>query len=203
MYVVGLDEAGRGPLIGPVVAAAVILSPEFPVEGLDDSKKLSPKARLQAYEIIQAQALSVGVGWATAQEIDALNILQASFLAMHRALGNLSVAPAELSTLLIDGHLIPPIFNKDPAYEKALKKAIIGGDALEACISAASIVAKVTRDRYMDDLSHKHPLYRLDKHKGYPTPEHLQILKQQGLSPALMSEYRFTFKPIQEYHKRG
>lgn len=177
----GVDEAGRGPLFGDVVAAAVILDPNNPIEGLGDSKKLTEKVREKLYKKIYQQAISVGVGRANAAEIDQLNILQASMLAMQRAVENLSVTP---DLALIDGNRCPEL--------SCLSEAIIKGDAKEACIGAASIIAKVTRDREMLEWHNQYPHYGLNKHKGYPTQAHIQALKEHGVSP----QHRQSFAPV-------
>ena len=177
----GVDEAGRGPLFGDVVAAAVILDPNNPIEGLGDSKKLIEKVREKLYKKIHQQAISVGVGRASAAEIDQLNILQASMLAMQRAVENLSVTP---DLALIDGNRCPEL--------SCLSEAIIKGDAKEACIGAASIIAKVTRDREMLEWHNQYPHYGLNKHKGYPTQAHIQALEEHGVSP----QHRQSFAPV-------
>jgi ribonuclease HII len=177
----GVDEAGRGPLFGDVVAAAVILDPNNPIEGLGDSKKLTEKVREKLYKKIYQQAISVGVGRASAAEIDQLNILQASMLAMQRAVENLSVTPG---LALIDGNRCPEL--------SCLSEAIIKGDAKEACIGAASIIAKVTRDREMLEWHNQYPHYGLNKHKGYPTQAHIQALEEHGVSP----QHRQSFAPV-------
>ncbi len=177
----GVDEAGRGPLFGDVVAAAVILDPNNPIEGLGDSKKLTEKVREKLYKKIYQQAISVGVGRANAAEIDQLNILQASMLAMQRAVENLSVTP---NLALIDGNRCPEL--------SCLSEAIIKGDAKEACIGAASIIAKVTRDREMLEWHNQYPHYGLNKHKGYPTQAHIQALEEHGVSP----QHRQSFAPV-------
>ena len=177
----GVDEAGRGPLFGDVVAAAVILDPTAPIEGLGDSKKLTEKVRERLYDQIYARAISVGVGRASVEEIDQLNILQASMLAMQRAVELLSRQP---DLALIDGNRCPVL--------TCASEAIIKGDAKEISIGAASIVAKVTRDREMLEWHTLYPHYGLDKHKGYPTSAHLKALKQHGVSP----QHRRSFAPV-------
>ncbi|MCO4837427.1 MAG: ribonuclease HII [Oceanospirillaceae bacterium] len=177
----GVDEAGRGPLFGDVVAAAVILDPNNPIEGLGDSKKLTEKVREKLYKKIFLQAMSVGVGRASVEEIDHLNILHASMLAMQRAVENLSITP---DLALIDGNRCPKL--------SCLSEAIIKGDAKEACIGAASIIAKVTRDREMLEWHSKFPHYGLNKHKGYPTQAHIQALEEHGVSP----HHRQSFAPV-------
>jgi ribonuclease HII len=177
----GVDEAGRGPLFGDVVAAAVILDPNKPIAGLGDSKALTAKTRERLYQQIMQDALSVAVGRASVAEIDTLNILHASMLAMQRAVLALSVMP-ELA--LIDGNRCPQL--------PCASEAIVKGDAKEKCIGAASIIAKVTRDREMLEWHQKYPHYGLDKHKGYPTKAHMQALEEHGVSP----EHRRSFAPV-------
>jgi ribonuclease HII len=178
---VGVDEVGRGPLVGNVVAAAVAL-PESTTLALTDSKKLSSKKREQLFVGIQEQALAWGIGEATPQEIDRLNILQATFLAMQRAVEAMNVP---VKKVWVDGHRCP---NWDYPSE-----AVINGDAKIATISAASILAKVTRDRQMQVLHQAYPQYGFDRHKGYPTQAHLQAIRQHGL---LDGQYRYSFKPV-------
>ncbi len=182
-YIVGLDEAGRGPLVGPVVAGAVILDPECPIQGLADSKKLSASKREALFELIHERALSVGVGFCSAQEIDAINILQASLLAMRRAYDCLTLQPHKA---LVDGNKLPLL--------PCAAEAIVRGDQTEPCISAASIVAKVTRDRYMLKLHERYPEYGFNQHQGYPTAAHLKALERLEI----ISEYRMTFGPVRE-----
>lgn len=179
--VAGTDEAGRGPLCGPVVAAAVILSPGLIPEGLNDSKKLTARRRELLFAEIMAAA-QVGVGLASATEIDDLNILRASHLAMERAVAALPVAPAHL---LVDGNLVPRGL-------VGRAEAIVKGDARSLSIAAASIIAKVTRDRIMVDLAQQHPGYGWEKNAGYPTRDHLEALKTLGVTP----HHRRSFKPI-------
>ena len=180
-WVAGVDEAGRGPLAGAVFAAAVILDPAQPIAGLNDSKKLSEKRREALFVEIQAKALAWSIAEASAAEIDAINILQASLLAMQRAVAGLSVAPSEV---WVDG-------NRAPKFA-CVARAIIGGDALEPCISAASILAKVARDRTLLDLHTRYPQYGFDRHKGYPTAEHMAALVAHGACP----EHRRSFAPV-------
>lgn len=179
--IAGVDEAGRGPLAGPVIAAAVILNPAYPIEGLNDSKKLTEKKREFLFQQIRQHALAWSVARATVKEIDEINILQASLLAMQRAVARLSIKP---NLILVDG-------NRCPLFE-CEAKAIIGGDALEASISAASIVAKVLRDRYMRLLDRHHPHYGFSQHKGYGTRDHLTALQTYGVSRV----HRLTFSPV-------
>jgi ribonuclease HII len=169
----GVDEAGRGPLAGPVFAAAVILDPERIPEGLNDSKKLTEKKREALFDEICRMALAYSVASASVEEIDRLNILQATFLAMGRAVEGLSVKP---QLVLIDGNAVPPQITL-PA------RAVVKGDALSATIAAASILAKVSRDRLMLELDQEYPQYYFWKHKGYGTALHYEMLEQHGISP--------------------
>lgn len=177
----GVDEAGRGPLAGPVVAAAVILDADRPVQGLADSKALSPGRREALYEEIQARALCCSVAEASVQEIDTLNILQATLLAMRRAVEGLRLVPA---LVLVDGNRLPPL--RIPA------EAVVKGDARIPTISAASILAKVTRDRALMRLHEQYPDYGFARHKGYPTPDHLRALAALGPT----TEHRLSFAPV-------
>ena len=177
--VCGIDEAGRGPLAGPVCAAAVILDPGYTIEGLNDSKKLSAKKRDLLYDEIRAHALAWGVAFADEGEIDRVNILQATFLAMPRAFADLGQTP---DAALVDG-------NRDPGLPCAETLCIVKGDARSASVAAASILAKVTRDRYMEDLALQYPGYLFEVHKGYPTKKHVEALRRLGPSPA----HRKTF----------
>lgn len=179
--VAGVDEVGRGPLAGAVVAAAVILDPSNPIAGLADSKKLTEKKREALFVLIQERALAVGVGRAQADEIDKLNILQASLVAMVRAVEQLTLVPTQV---LVDGNQRIDI----PQH----CEAIVGGDQLIEEISAASIIAKVLRDREMRRLALEFPQYGFDKHKGYPTAAHIAALKQHG--PCVL--HRRSFKPV-------
>ena len=178
----GVDEVGRGPLAGAVVAAAVILDPARPIAGLADSKKLSERRREKLYDEIAASALAWAVGRAEVEEIDRLNILQASLLAMRRAVAGLAIAP---TLALIDGNRVP----RDLACPA---QAIIGGDASQPSISAASIMAKVTRDREMVALHERYPDYGFDAHKGYPTRQHLTALAALGV----LGVHRRSFGPV-------
>ncbi len=184
-WIAGVDEVGRGPLAGPVVTAAVILDPERPIEGLRDSKKLAEKRREALAEEIRDKALAWAMGRADHHEIDQLNILQASLLAMKRAVEALAVRPSEV---LVDGNRLPTI--DIPA------RAIIGGDDSVAEISAASILAKVVRDREMSDYDLTYPGYGFARHKGYPTAQHMQALREQG--PCEI--HRMSFGPCQQSH---
>ncbi|MES9952936.1 MAG: ribonuclease HII [Candidatus Thiodiazotropha sp. 6PLUC2] len=177
----GVDEVGRGPLAGPVVAAAVILHPDRPIQGLADSKKLSEKRREALDIVIREQAYCWSLGRAEVEEIDKINILQASLLAMKRAVEGLSVVPHQA---LVDGKHLPVL--ACPA------EAVIGGDSSVAEISAASIIAKVARDREMVELDAQYPGYGLAKHKGYPTKQHLAGLDDHGVTPI----HRRSFGPV-------
>jgi len=179
--VAGVDEAGRGPLAGPVVAAAVILDDRAPIKGLADSKKLSARQRERLYDEIRAKALCCSVAQASVEEIDRLNILHATMLAMQRAVQGLRLKPAKV---LVDGNRLPPL--------DVLAEAIVSGDALVPAISAASILAKVTRDRLLHELHQSHPEYGFDRHKGYGTALHLQALQAHGPLP----EHRRSFAPV-------
>ena len=168
----GVDEAGRGPLAGPVCAAAVILPRGIVIEGLNDSKKLSEKRREALYDEIVRVAIACGVAFATVEEIEEKNILEATFLAMNRAIGKLSVKPA---LALIDG-------NRDKGIAVP-SRCVIGGDGKCADIAAASILAKVTRDRYMLEMAESYPQYGFEKHKGYGTAAHYAAIREYGPSP--------------------
>lgn len=182
--IAGVDEAGRGPLAGSVVAAAVILNPDECIQGLTDSKKLSEKKRIILEREIQQKALSWAVAEASVEEIDELNILHASMLAMRRAVLALNVMP---NLVQVDGNRKPDL----PDYRV---EAIIRGDLTHACISAASILAKQHRDRQMVELDALYPQYQLAKHKGYPTKLHRELLIEYGASPI----HRLSFKPVRE-----
>ncbi len=179
--IAGVDEAGRGPLAGPVVAAAVILDNSQPIAGLADSKVLTPARRERLHDEILAKALCYGVGMASVQEIDRLNILQATLLAMQRAVQRLRLLPARV---LVDGNQLPTLLM--PA------QAIVKGDARVPAISAASILAKVHRDRLCVELHLQHPAYGFDVHKGYPTEAHVRALQRHGPCP----EHRNSFAPV-------
>jgi len=181
--VAGVDEVGRGPLAGPVVAAAVILDPDKPIAGLQDSKKLSSKQRLHLSEMIKNQALAWATGWCTVAEIDELNILQASLLAMQRAVAELTPVP---DFVKVDGNRLPQF---DIAGE-----AIVQGDSKVAAISAASILAKVERDQELERLDKLYPGYGLAGHKGYPTRAHLTALGRLGVTDI----HRKSYKPVKE-----
>ncbi|MFZ8938628.1 MAG: ribonuclease HII [Burkholderiaceae bacterium] len=181
--IAGVDEAGRGPLAGPVVAAAVILDDERPIAGVDDSKRLSAKQRERLFDVIMGQALCVSIGQASAAEVDAINVLQATLLAMRRAVEGLRLAPIKV---LVDGNQLPRL--------PMLAEAVVGGDGRVACIAAASIVAKVTRDRLMTELDQTLPGYGFAQHKGYGTAQHMQALKRLGAS----AQHRRSFAPVVE-----
>ena len=170
--VCGIDEAGRGPLAGPVCAAAVILPLDCHIDGLNDSKKLTEKKREALFPLIQEKALACGIGWASAEEIDAINILQATFLAMKRAVEQLSVQPG---WALVDGNRMPPL---DVPGETVVK-----GDAQCASIAAASILAKVSRDRLLEEWDTLYPEYGFAKHKGYGTKAHYDAILRHGVLP--------------------
>lgn len=179
--IAGVDEAGRGPLAGPVVAAAVILDPEKPIDGLDDSKKLSAAKREGLYPLIQDRALAWSIIAIGVAEIDQFNILQATLLGMKKAIETLSPAP---SLALIDGNRAPQV--------SCAVKTLVGGDSLEPAISAASILAKVSRDRMMKKLHSEYPVYGFDRHKGYPTAHHLECLREHGPCEV----HRRSFAPV-------
>lgn len=168
--VCGVDEAGRGPLAGPVCAAAVILAPDTVIEGLDDSKKLSEKKRERLFSVITEKAISFSVAYGTIEEIESLNILEATFLAMNRAIDGLSVKP---DFALIDG-------NRAPKGIKIPCETIVKGDAKSMSVAAASVLAKVTRDRLMLYYDAEYPQYDFKKHKGYGTKEHTELIKKYG-----------------------
>lgn len=181
IIIAGVDEAGRGPLAGPVVAAAVILNPRRPIKGLADSKKLTEPQRNALFEQIRERALAWSVARARVTEIDTINILQATFLAMQRAVARLEVVP---NKVIVDGNLCPKFHCE--------ARAIIKGDDLEPAISAASIVAKVLRDRFMVMLDKKYPNYGFAKHKGYSTAEHMAALQRHGATRV----HRRSFEPV-------
>ena len=181
--IAGTDEVGRGPLVGPVVAAAVILPENYFLEGIDDSKKLTEKKREKYFDIINKDAIAVGIGIVDAKTIDEINILEASRLAMKKAIESLKIKP---EYILSDAMKLD---NQDIPYTD-----IIHGDALSESIAAASIIAKVTRDRMMYDLDKEHPEYGFAKHKGYPTKLHLENLEKYGV----LDNYRFSYKPVKK-----
>ena len=182
--IAGVDEAGRGPLAGPVAAAAVVLDPQKSISGLADSKTLSANRRTALADIIYERAQSVCIAYASVEEIDRLNILQATLLAMRRAIAGLAVTPA---SVLVDG-------NRSPGGPCPVQ-TVVGGDRRVAAISAASILAKVDRDRLMLDLHARHPDYGFDRHKGYPTQFHLDALARCGVLP----EHRRSFAPVRRF----
>lgn len=181
--IAGVDEAGRGPLAGPVVAAAVILDSDNPIDGLNDSKKLSEKKRLRLFSEIIEKALCWSICEASVEEIDRINILHASMLAMKRAVESLKPLP---QMVLVDG-------NRNPDIDIQCR-AIVGGDALEPAISAASILAKVSRDEKMLQYHYQYPLYGFDRHKGYPTKKHIEALRTFGPTDI----HRRSFSPVQQ-----
>lgn len=189
MWVCGVDEAGRGPLAGAVFAAAVILDPERPIDGLADSKKLTAARRESLAEAIRERALAWHVASASVEEIDRLNILQATFLAMQRAVAGLAVVPARA---LIDGNRVPRQF-------PVAAEAIVKGDATEPAISAASILAKTARDADLVALDTRYPDYGFARHKGYPTAEHLAAIERLGVLPI----HRRTFGPVRVLLQAG
>ncbi len=181
--IAGVDEAGRGPLCGPVVAGAVILPQNYVLEGLNDSKQLSEKKREQFYKILQKDAIAIGVGIVNSKRIDEINIYEASRQAMYEAISNLEVKPEYIlsDAMSLNDVDIP-------------SKPIIHGDALSLSIAAASVVAKITRDHIMYEMDKLYPNYHLAKHKGYPTKEHLALIKKYGV----FEEYRMSYKPVKE-----
>jgi ribonuclease HII len=181
--IAGVDEAGRGPLAGPVLAAAVILDDLNPIKGLADSKKLTALKRDKLYDEIRAKALCCSIAEASVEEIDALNILQATMLAMRRAVEGLRLKP---NKVLVDGNRLPVL--------DVLAEAIVKGDSKVQAISAASILAKVTRDRWCEQIDHEYPAYGFAKHKGYGTEAHMQALKTHGATPW----HRKSFAPVAE-----
>lgn len=184
--IAGVDEVGRGPLVGDVVTAAVILDPNQPISGLNDSKKLSEKRREALFDEICEKALCYHIGRASPAEINELNILHATMLAMQRAVAGLNLAP---KLVLVDGNR-SPVFSHNS--QSIVSHSIIKGDGLIASISAASIIAKVTRDREMDALDAAYPQYGFAKHKGYPTKAHFEAIAEHGV----FDQYRKSFKPV-------
>lgn len=184
--IAGVDEVGRGPLVGPVVAAAVILPKNYHLAGLTDSKKLSEKKRDLFFEIINKDAISVGVGIVDNKTIDEVNIYEATKIAMKQAINNLKIKPEHI---LIDAM---------PLELDIPTTSIIKGDALSLSIAAASVIAKVTRDNMMYELDKKYPEYKFAKHKGYPTKEHLEAIEKYGV----LDNYRFSYKPVTNAKKR-
>ena len=183
LLVAGVDEAGRGPLAGPVVAAAVILRDDLVIEGLRDSKQLAPARRETVAALIRERALAFALGSADVAEIDALNVLRASLLAMSRAVTALEIAPQRV---LVDGNQLPEL--------SCEARAVVGGDRLVPAVSAASVLAKVARDAMMAELDLRYPQYGFARHKGYATEAHRAALKQHGPSP----EHRRTFAPVRD-----
>ena len=184
--IAGMDEVGRGPLIGPVVTACVILPKDFVLEGLTDSKKLSEKKREEFYDYIMEHAISVGIGMMDEKVIDEVNIYEATKLAMYQAVEKSKVKPEHV---LIDAMKLDKL--------EMPSTSIIKGDAKSISIEAASVIAKVTRDRVMIELDKKYPMYGFKSHKGYPTKKHIEAIKEYGL----IDGYRKTFKPISEMVK--
>lgn len=180
--IAGTDEVGRGPLVGPVVAAAVILPINYHLEGLTDSKKLSEKKRDLFYEIIKRDALAVGLGIVSPKRIDEINIYEASREAMMLAIEDLKLKPDYILTDAM------PLFTEIPFT------SIIKGDSKSITIAAASVIAKVTRDKMMYELDEMYPIYGFKRHKGYPTKEHLEAIKKFGI----LENYRFTYKPVRD-----
>ena len=181
--IAGVDEVGRGPLVGPVVTAAVILPLNYKLEGLTDSKKLTEKKRDKFYDIIMHDAISIGIGIKNADVIDKVNIYEATKLAMLEAINNLNIKPEHV---LIDAM---------PLDMDIPHTSIIKGDAKSLSIAAASVIAKVTRDRMMYELDKKYPMYNYKKNKGYPTKEHVEAINKYGLIPG----YRLTYGPVKDY----
>lgn len=186
-YIAGVDEVGRGPLIGPVVTACVILPRGFKCEGLTDSKKLTEKKRVEYYDYIMEHALSVSVGMMSEKVIDEVNIYEATKLAMYQAISNSKIKP---EYVLIDAMKLEDL--EMPSI------SIIKGDAKSISIAAASVIAKVTRDRMMIELDKKYPMYGFKKHKGYPTKQHVQAIEKYGI----LESHRKTFKPVSLYVKQ-
>jgi Ribonuclease HII len=181
-YICGVDEVGRGPLVGPVVASAVILPKNYFIEGLTDSKKLSKKKRDYFYEVIQKDALAIGIGIVDNKKIDEINILEASRLAMKKAINSLSIKPDIILTDAMRLDMGIP------------EEDIIKGDLKSITISAASVIAKVTRDKMMEKLHEKYPMYNFIKNNGYPTKEHIEAIKKYGI----IKEHRKSFRPIKD-----
>ncbi|MBE6140550.1 MAG: ribonuclease HII [Firmicutes bacterium] len=184
--IAGVDEAGRGPLVGPVVACAIILPKNYHLEGLNDSKQLSVKKREKFFEQLKKDAISYGVGIVEAQVIDEINILEASRLAMNKAIDNLTIKPEYIITDAMK-------------LKRANVLPLIHGDALSITVAAASVIAKVTRDKIMDDLDKLHPEYGFKQHKGYPTKKHLENMEKYGL----LDNYRFSYKPVAKLKERS
>jgi ribonuclease HII len=189
LRIAGVDEAGRGPLAGPVVAAAVILRPGRPIAGVADSKVLSAETRTRLSGAIRRRALCFGIGWADPAEIDALNILHATFLAMRRAVLAMNLCPHRL---LVDGNRLPRL---EGLGLSITARAIVRGDATEPAISAASILAKTARDQYMDHMDTVYPQYAFASHKGYATAQHRRLLAEYGPCPL----HRRSFAPVEAW----
>ena len=187
-FICGCDEAGRGPLVGPVVAGAVILPENYELEGLTDSKQLSEKKREKYFPIIKQDAIAYGIGIVDAKTIDEINIYEASRLAMKKAIANMKVKP---DYVLTDAMPIKDL--------NVLVEPIIHGDALSLSIAAASVLAKVTRDHILMELDKKYPEYEFARHKGYPTKRHLELLKLYGPT----EDYRFTYRPVRDLIVKG
>lgn len=185
-YICGVDEVGRGPLVGPVVASAVILPKNYYIEGLTDSKKLSKKKRESFFEIINKDALAIGIGVVDNKKIDEINILEASRLAMKIAVNNLKIKPDVILTDAMKLDIGIP------------EEDIIKGDLKSITISSASVIAKVTRDKMMEELHEKYPMYNFIKNNGYPTKEHVEAIKKYGI----IEEHRKTFNPIRDIIKK-
>lgn len=181
-YICGVDEVGRGPLVGPVVASAVILPKNYFIEGLTDSKKLSKKKRDYLYKVIKKDALAIGIGMVDNKKIDEINILEASRLAMKKAINSLSIKPDVILTDAMRLDMGIP------------EEDIIKGDLKSITISAASVIAKVTRDKMMEELHEKYPMYNFIKNNGYPTKEHIEAIKKYGI----IKEHRKSFRPIKD-----
>ncbi len=190
MRVAGVDEAGRGPLAGPVVAAAVILRPGPRIKGVADSKVLTPEIRAELNLEIRRRALCFGIGWADPAEIDALNILHATFLAMRRAVLSMACSP---DMLLVDGNRLPELTGLG-----VRARAIVGGDATEPAISAASILAKTARDAYMHKMHERYPQYAFDSHKGYGTALHRRRLAEHGPCPLHRRSFTLSFASLDD-----
>lgn len=186
-FIAGVDEVGRGPLVGPVVTACVVLPHDFKLEGLTDSKKLTAKKRDLFYDIIMEQALGVGIGIKSEKVIDEVNIYEATKLAMYEAI---SKCPCKIEHVLIDAMKLENL--------SVPSTSIIKGDLKSITISAASVIAKVTRDRMMDELDEKYPMYDFKHNKGYPTRKHVEAIKEYGI----IEQHRKTFKPVCDYVKK-
>ncbi len=186
-YIAGVDEVGRGPLVGPVVTACVVLPKNFKLDGLTDSKKLTPKKRDEFFDIIMEKALGVGIGIKSEKVIDEVNIYEATKLAMYEAIDN---CPCKIEHVLIDAMKLDKL--------DVPSTSIIKGDLKSITISAASVIAKVTRDRMLDELDKKYPMYDFKHNKGYPTKKHVDAIKEYGI----IEEHRKTFKPVCDYVKK-